>query len=112
MQFLESLTDRTPLYSADVAAGAVAGPFALRPGSTAFPVTDSEGTVIGLVERSAVTRAVADGQTDRPIGELMLPAALALPAALTAREAVACCWPSPTSRRVRGHGRPPLPGRV
>ena len=43
MQYLESLTDRTPLFSADVAAGAVANAFAQRPGSCAFPVTDAEG---------------------------------------------------------------------
>ena len=88
MQFIESLTDRTPLFSAEVAAGAAAASFAARPGCVAFPVTDGEESVLGLVERTAVARAVADGQADRPIGELMLPSALALPGALTAREAL------------------------
>jgi two-component system, sensor histidine kinase len=88
MQYLESLTDRTPLFSADVAAGAVANAFAQRPASCAFPVTDGDGAVAGLVERGAVARAVADGQADRPIGELMLPSPLALDGACTAREAI------------------------
>src|ERR1700749_4403532 len=88
MQYLESLTDRTPLFSADVAAGAVANAFAQRPSSCAFPVTDGDGAVAGLIERSAVARALADGHTDRPIGELMLPSPLALDGGCTAREAI------------------------
>ena len=88
MQFLESLTDRTPLFAADVAAGAVAGRFAQRPGSCAFPVIDSDGAVIGLADRTAVLRAVADGQADRAVGELMSPPPLALDSALSAREAL------------------------
>jgi CheY-like chemotaxis protein/signal transduction histidine kinase len=88
MQFVQSLTDRTPLFPADVAAGAVAGAFALRPDSCTFPVTDSDGTVLGLIERDALTRAIDNGQSDRPIGELMTPSPLALDAACTVREAL------------------------
>ena len=88
MQFIESLTDRTPLFADDAGAGAVAESFAGRPGACAFPVVGASGAVAGLVERAAVARAVADGQTDRPIASLMLPAPLALSATLTVREAI------------------------
>jgi len=88
MQFLESLTDRTPLFPADVAAGAVAGPFAQAPGVPGFPVTDADGAVIGLLERAVVVRALEDGQADRAIEGLMLRDPLALDACLSAREAL------------------------
>src|SRR6185437_11465634 len=88
MQFIESLTDRTPLFAADAGAGAVAERFAERPGACAFPVADAQGAIDGLVERAAVEQAVADGQADRPVGSLMLRAPLALSAAVTLREAI------------------------
>jgi CheY-like chemotaxis protein/signal transduction histidine kinase len=88
MQFLESLTDRTPLFAADAGAGAVAEAFAQRPGACAFPVTDPHGAIDGLVDRAAVEQAVADSQGDRPVGSLMLRTPLALSAALTVREAI------------------------
>jgi CheY-like chemotaxis protein len=88
MQFIESLTDRTPLFAADAGAGAVAEAFAQRPGTRAFPVIDGRGAIDGLVERAAVEQAVADGQADRPVGSLMLRAPMVLNAALTVREAI------------------------
>jgi CheY-like chemotaxis protein len=88
MQFVESLTDRTPLFAADAGAGAVADAFAQHPGACAFPVIDDQGAIDGLVERAAVEQAVADGQADRPVGSLMLRAPLVLNAALTVREAI------------------------
>ncbi len=96
MQFLESLTDRTPLFAADVGAGAVAKAFAKRPGACAFPVTDEHGAIDGLVERAAVEQAMADDQADRPIGSLVLRAPLALSAALTVREALGLVLAHPT----------------
>ena len=89
MQFLESLTDRTPLFAADAGAGAVAKAFAKRPAACAFAVTDEHGAIDGLVDRRGVEQAVADGQADRPIGTLMLRTPLALSSTLTAREALA-----------------------
>jgi CheY-like chemotaxis protein len=88
MQFLESLTDRTPLFAADAATGVVARAFADRPGCPAFPVTDADGAVAGLVDRALVTRVVTDGQADRPIADLMQPHPLVLDAALSARDAI------------------------
>jgi CheY-like chemotaxis protein len=88
MQFIESLTDRTPLFAADAEAGAVAECFAQRPGAIAFPVTDADGAIVGLVERAAVSQALADGQADRAIGGLMLHAPLALGSGLAVREAI------------------------
>lgn len=97
MQFIESLTDRTPLFAAETGAGDVAECFAQRPGSCAFPVTDAEGVVAGLVERAAVAQAVADGQGDRPIGSLMRPSPLALSGGLTVREAIGLVLAYPES---------------
>jgi CheY-like chemotaxis protein/signal transduction histidine kinase len=88
MQFLESLTDRTPLFAADAGAGAVAESFAQRPDACAFPVTDQNGAIDGLVERATVEQAVADGQGHRPVGSLMLRTPLALSSGLTVREAI------------------------
>src|SRR5215469_12156256 len=88
MQFIESLTDRTPLFAADACAGAVADSFAQRPGACAFPVTDEHGAIDGLVERTAIEQALADGQSTRPVGTLTRRAPLALSAALTVREAL------------------------
>jgi CheY-like chemotaxis protein len=88
MPFIESLTDRTPLFAADAGAGAVAKAFAKRPAACAFPVTDEHGAIDGLVERRAVEQAVADGQAGRQIGTLMLRTPLALSGGLTAREAI------------------------
>jgi CheY-like chemotaxis protein len=88
MQFIESLTDRTPLFAADASAGAVAEAFAQRPGACAFPVTDEHGAIDGLVERTAVDQALADGQSGRRIGTLTLRTPLVLSAALTVREAI------------------------
>jgi CheY-like chemotaxis protein len=88
MPFIESLTDRTPVFAAGAAAGAVAEAFAKRPGSFAFPVTDAAGAVVGLVERKAVARALADGEISRAIETLMSPSPLVLSGALSAREAL------------------------
>jgi len=88
MQFIESLTDRTPLFPSDAGAGAVAECFAQRPGSCAFPVTGADGTVTGLVERAAVARAAGDGETHKRVGALMRRAPLMLDRAMTAREAL------------------------
>jgi hypothetical protein len=88
MQFLESLTDRTPLFAADAATAMVARAFADRPGSPAFPVTDSAGIVIGLVERASVTRAIADGQVGCSIADLVQRRGPVLDAALSARDAI------------------------
>jgi CheY-like chemotaxis protein/signal transduction histidine kinase len=88
MQFLESLTDRTPLFAADAGAGAVAKAFAKRPHACAFPVTDEHGAIDGLIERRAVEQALADGQAGRRIGSLQLRDPLALGGGLTAREAI------------------------
>jgi CheY-like chemotaxis protein len=88
MQFVESLTDRTPLFAADTGARAVAECFAQRPGSCAFPVTDGSGAVTGLVERAAVARAASDGQANRGVGALMRRAPLMVDSALTVREAI------------------------
>ena len=44
MQFIESLTDRTPLFAADAGAGAVAKAFGRRPTACAFPVTDEHAS--------------------------------------------------------------------
>jgi CheY-like chemotaxis protein len=95
MQFIESLTDRTPLFAADAGAGAVAEAFAQRPGACAFPVTDQHGAIDGLVERAAVEQAVADGQADRLVGSLTLRAPLALSATVTLREAVGVVLANP-----------------
>ncbi|MGZ3275636.1 MAG: response regulator [Caulobacteraceae bacterium] len=97
MQFIESLTDRTPLFAAATGAGAVAECFVQRPGSCAFPVTDADGVVAGLVERAAVTQALVDGQTDRAIGTLMRPDPLALSGGLTVREAIGLVLAYPDS---------------
>ncbi len=88
MQFIESLTDRTPLFAADAAAQGAADAFARSPGSCAFPVTDADGAVVGVVERSAVARAMADGQADRTLGSLMLPQPLARGEGAAEREAI------------------------
>jgi CheY-like chemotaxis protein len=88
MQFLESLTDRSPLFAADASAGAVAKAFAKRPTACAFPVTDEQGAIDGLVERRAVVQALADGQANRQIGTLLLLDPLALSGGLTVREAM------------------------
>jgi len=88
MQFIESLADRTPLFAADAAVRAAADAFAQRPGSCAFPVTGAGGAVAGIVERSAVERALAEGRADAVLQSLMLPQPLALDGALTPREAI------------------------
>ena len=95
MQFIESLTDRTPLFAADAGAGAVAKAFGRRPTACAFPVTDEHGAIDGLVERRAVEQAVADGQADRPVGSLTLRSPLALSGALSVREAIALILANP-----------------
>jgi CheY-like chemotaxis protein len=88
MQFIESLTDRTPLFPTDASAGAVAQCFAERPDSTSFPVTGTDGAVIGLVERAAVIRATGEGLSQRGIGTLMRRAPLMLDHTATVREAL------------------------
>jgi CheY-like chemotaxis protein len=88
MPFIESLTDRTPLFAADTGAGVVAECFAQRPDACAFPVIGADGTVTGLVERAAVARAAGDGQPTRRVGSLMRRAPLMLDRNLTVHEAI------------------------
>ncbi len=88
MQFIVSLIDRAPLFSADVVTGDVAEAFAAYPATAGFAVTGPDGAVVGLIERTAIARAIGDGQGSRRVGELMIGPPLTLDAGCTAREAV------------------------
>jgi CheY-like chemotaxis protein len=59
-------------------------------------VTDSDGTAVGLIERTVLARAVDDGQSDRPVGELMTASPLTLDGACTAREALGLALAHPS----------------
>ena len=74
MQSIISLTDRTPLLRADLAADDASRAFADRPAVRVLAVCGPDGGVVGLIERSALEQALRDGQASRPIGELMLDA--------------------------------------
>ena len=88
MQSIISLIDRTPLFSADLAAGDALKAFADRPGVRVLAVSGQDGTVVGLIERPIVERAIRDGQAQRAIGELMQDAPLVIEAGHTADAAL------------------------
>jgi CheY-like chemotaxis protein/signal transduction histidine kinase len=83
MQSIISLTDRTPILRADLAAGDAAQAIADRPDVRVAAVSGQDGAVVGLIERSAVERAIRDGQASRAIGDLMLDAPLVVDARYT-----------------------------
>lgn len=71
MPSVASLTDRTPLLLADVAADLAAQVFNSYPSAGVMAVSRPGDRGLGLIERSVVERVVKEGETARPIADLV-----------------------------------------